>query len=209
MKENALRSFVVQLIILLPSLYFAWYASAPLLSYVLAFLLKPLLVSLWPDVVLNVASAESKILIFVKMLPLEESRHLAPPVSGGEKGVIVNPLSYSYGLPLFLALALASMASFRQHLARMVVGAAVIAAGICFTVAVSLVFALDANPKLQGIRLATDPETNDLLIRYLHFLGFNVVPRMLPLLAWGVLYRETGRAIVQPLLGGTVSESRK
>lgn len=203
MKESPLRSFIVQLLILLPSLYFAWYAGAPVLAYLLTFLLKPVLLGLWPDVVLNVSAAASKVVILVRMAPAEAAAPLASAAAGGEKGVIVNPLSYSYGLPLFFALALASSASWSQHLLRIVVGVAVIAAGICFTVAVSLVFALDANPKLVPIRLASDPETNELLIRYLHFLGFNVVPRVLPLLAWAVLYRETGRAIVQPLFGGT------
>ncbi len=61
-------------------------------------------------------------------------------------------------------------------------------------------FALDSDPRVQVFRMTEDPETNEFAIKYLHFIGFSLVPRIIPVLAWALLYRDTARVLLAPLL---------
>ncbi len=196
---NPLRSFLLQALILLPSFYFAWYATAALTAAPLAALLEPVLQFIWPDTVQGAFALREKVVLSLQVVLAQPPEAVGAEVVTRGKGIMINPLSYSYGIPLFLALAIASDASLGAHLLRVVIGLTILVAGICATVATTLVFALHADPSAEGIRLAADDAFNETLVRYLHFVGFLLLPRALPVVAWALLYRDTVAAIIEQM----------
>ncbi|NCA69134.1 MAG: hypothetical protein EOM91_03345 [Sphingobacteriia bacterium] len=175
---TALAAFLV----MLPAFLFLWYQAGPWLVPALVALLEPMLTWLWPDTVIGVEPAGRKLIVITELV----STASIPP----RKGVLVNPFTYSYSLPLFAALALASTASFLRHLLRLAIGMGVLTLGVCFSILVSLLYLFQLDDGYAGLQFSSRAELNEAIVRYAHFLGFNLTPRVLPLLMWILLYRE-------------------
>lgn len=183
----ALLAAFAQFLILLPAFLFLWYFAGDALFPALAKLLEPVLRTLWPDTVLSVQPSGRKILILTQLLPPD---HVDPVMRPPRRAVMVNPFTYSYGLPLFAALALASSAGWRSHLLRLAIGLPVLILGLIFSVIVSLLYLFQISDGYAGLRVVESAELNEAVVFYAHFLGFNLTPRLLPLLLWVLLYRD-------------------
>lgn len=176
-----------QLALLLPAFLFLWFTAGEWLIPGLARMLEPVLIALWPETVLSVETAGRKLLVVTR---LAASVAADPHIVAQRKGVLVNPFTYSYGLPLFAALALASTASWRQHLLRLSIGFGILTLGLCCSILVSLLYLFQHDGDYRGFHAFGGDAWNDMLVAYAHFLGFNLVPRLLPLLLWILLYRD-------------------
>jgi hypothetical protein len=185
-----------QLLVLLPAFFFAWYETLVWLVPLLAGLLDPLLHLCWPTTFVKIQAAGSKLVVIVRLA--------AEAVSAGQahKGVVLNPFTYSYGIPLFAALAIASTASSRQHLVRLLVGLGVLAAGVCLSILASLLFMFQFDAGFERLQLLGSAPANDTLVRYLHFLGFQILPRVLPIALWILLYRDWLGQLIRPAANG-------
>jgi hypothetical protein len=187
-----------RLALLLPILMLAWYQLGPRLIPGLAWLLEPLLQALWPDTVLAVEAAGRKIILITQVV---EPTGFGLAYTTARKGVLFNPFTYSYGLPLFAALALASSAAWWRHLIRVTLGLSVLTLGLCFSVAVSVLFLFQFDGIHPGFHALGTKDLNDGFVQYAHFLGFNLVPRVLPLVMWIVLYRDWLSELIQASRG--------
>lgn len=176
---------VGRLLLLLPLLFFAWYQLLPSIVPMLADLLDPLLRLLWPTSFVKVQAAGAKVAVIARLA--------AEAAAPGQpyKGVLLNPFTYSYGMPLFAALALATEATWRQQIARLLLGLGLLTVGLCVSIVASLLFMYQFDTGFERLELLSSREANDALVRYVHFLGFLILPRALPLALWILLYRDS------------------
>lgn len=188
--------FIGQALILLAPFFYAWYQTLPWFLPGLAALLEPVLKAAWPDSLVAVNATGGKIVVLVRLIADDAA------IGEGMKAVVLNPYTYSYGIPLFSALALASTAGTRQHSVRILLGLLLLAVGLVFSIQASLLFMFQFDEGFQRLSLLGSPSANDSLVIYVHFLGFRVLPRALPVLLWVLLYldwiRELAHSFANP-----------
>lgn len=197
---------IYQLVILLPAFYFAWYATGPYTATALAEILGILFRFFLVDKVYAIHTSGTDIVIYMQNLPRVTIGESTAAFSFADKGIVVNPFTYSYGVPLFLALAIASPATLRQYVFRVGSGLTILYAGICFSIISSIIFIMHENPDIQWPNFSADADLNDALVDYIHFVGFLLIPRILPLVIWGILYRESIREIIHSLRSSHASK---
>lgn len=185
MKNQPLLRMLWQLLLLLPAFFFAWYSSLYWILPLLADLLEPVLRLLWPDSLVDVLAAGNNLNVIVRL-----TEQGAAAAGAAAKGISLNPFSYSYGIPLYAALAIASEASWQEHLARVLGGLVILTLGIGVSILASLLFMFQFGTGFERLTVFASPADNDTLVRYCHFLGFNVLPRVLPLALWLLFYRD-------------------
>lgn len=192
MNVRPLWSLLGQLLVLLPSFFFAWYETMPWTVPALAKLLHPLLGFVWSETFVDIKAAGTKLVILARLA--------ADTSPSGEviKGIVLNPIDYSYGIPLFAALAVASSGTWKQHLRRLLAGLVLLLGGICFSVVASLFFMFQFDAGFERLQVLGSPSANDTLVRYIHFLGFLMTPRVLPLALWILLYRDSLSELWRP-----------
>ena len=192
MKARPYLSLLGQLLVLLPSFFFAWYQTMAWTVPALAALLKPLLGISWPDTFVEIEAAGKKLVVIARLA--------AETSSPGRtlKAVVLNPIDYSYGIPLFAGLAIATSATWKQHLSRLLPGLTILTIGICFSVLASLLFMFQFDSGFERLQLLGSPSANDTLVRYIHFLGFQMTPRVLPIALWILLYRNSLSGLWDP-----------
>jgi hypothetical protein len=174
-------AFVVRILVLLFPFYFAWYQVLPLLRL------------LWPDTLATVKGGGGKIIVVARTVATSGE------FDGGLKGIVLNPYTYTYGMPLFFALAVASTASGWKHFFRMSVGFAVLLVGLYLSVVASLMYMFQFDGEFARLKLLETPTANDALVEFIHASGFRVLPRALPVLLWAVLYREWAVEMIRSL----------
>lgn len=185
MNSHPVLRMLWQLLLLLPAFFFAWYSSLYWLVPLLADLLEPVLRLLWSDRLQDVHASGTHIVVIVRL-----SAQGTAAVGAAAKGITLNPFTYSYGIPLYAALAIASDATWQQHLTRLLGGLAILILGIGVSIIASLLFMFQFGAGFDRLELFVTPADNDTLVRYVHFLGFNILPRVLPLVLWVLFYRE-------------------
>ncbi len=206
MDKAPLKLLIYQLIFLIPAFYFVWYATGAFTASALAEILRHLFHYLWADYVYALKASGTDIIIYMQNLPLVAQGESAAVISLSKKGIVVNPFTYSYGIPLFLALAIASPATLPQYAIRISTGLVILYAGVCFSIIASIIFIMHETPGIQWPTLADSVEINDTLIDYIHFVGFLLIPRVLPLLMWVILYRVAIAEIIHSLRSNRVAE---
>ena len=104
----SMAAFVLRTLLWLPACFVAWYLCAPYHATLVGMMARLLLGAIAPGIVSAVELAGSD-LAFVTTLEVRSA--------GGQAGVLVpevNPLVYTYGLALFLAMMLAVQARWWQ-----------------------------------------------------------------------------------------------
>lgn len=100
------RRFLLQVFLWLPICFGAWYYLSPVLVLPITILMNLLLQALFPTIIATIEQ-QGHLLNIVTQLTLAEAGMSAPNDHQGILVFTVNPLIYSYGLPLLTALVIA------------------------------------------------------------------------------------------------------
>lgn len=175
----SLRAFLGRIAAWLPPCFAGWYWAAPFHAAAAGGLAQAILGILEPDVIEGVERAGHQ-LTFVTTL--------AAPLIDGRRGVLtpeVDALLYTFGVPLFVALMLAS----RAGLARLALGACILlpiqAAGI---VAGFLVQMIGQGTNVASVTGIAGWRAEAVVLAY-QFASL-VMPAAAPILAWCALRRD-------------------
>ena len=186
----SLRSFVLRTLLWLPLCFAAWYFFAPLHSPIAGAGARLLAGLVAPGVVSGVERQGSD-LVFVTTLEV----HPGP----GLTAVLlpeVNPLLYTYGLPFFVALMLASGSRWRTILA----GAAILLVfqgwGIAFDFLSQI--AINLGPGIAMLAGLADWRREVIALAYQ--VGTLVLPSLAPVVLWAAF----NRGFIERALGARV-----
>ena len=189
-QNNPIGRLVLGVIVLLPLFFFIWYVMAPVLIWPLALLANWLLPLWFPAVIAEVVRSGAQLDV-VTQLPLPPGALAQiPPGAIGELVFTVNPLIYCYNLPLFTALAIAvpgeEGAKWRTWSWGLPWLFMAQVWGVSFDTLKTLLFGIGPEaPNLVGFS-AWQTE----LVALGYQLGFLILPSVLPIAIWFVLYRD-------------------
>jgi hypothetical protein len=184
---DPLRRFILRVFVWLPVCFGLWYFSSVLFAVPLEYLLHAWLPTLVPTLIEAIQQQGNHLFVITKVMSSPSPAMQAP---AGQIVFELNPLQYGYAIPLYSALVLAAPGSDARRLMRWLIGLAV----LTFT----QLFGLTAETlKILAIQLGDDPITRlafDSLDRELIALayqfGFLILPSVVPILIWGVQFRE-------------------
>jgi hypothetical protein len=187
MRPDTLPRFVLRTFLWIPVCFAAWYASAAWQASVTGYLAMLMVDVFEPGLVKAVERAGTD-LVFVSRIPVQSSASQA-----GMLLAEVGPLIYSYGLALFLALALASRTSWSKLAFGVVVLLPFEAWGIAFD------FLAQAGMKL-GPEIAAQAgfsNTQREVIVFGYQLGSLIFPPLAPVAVWAALNRGFLEALLR------------
>jgi hypothetical protein len=190
---NPVAGFILRVVIWLPVCLAGWYYLAPSLVFPVALLSDWVLTASFPDVIHGVEQLGDRLDI-VTLLPLPASLSKGlQPGSSGDLVFSMNPLIYSYGLPLFTALAIASpehpsdedikWSNWLWGLPLLLVAQVW---GVCFDVLKTLLYTL--GPEVSQRMAFSSIEMDGVALGYQ--LGYLILPSVLPMTIWVVQYRS-------------------
>ena len=187
MQSNSLPFFIIKVILWLAPCYFAWYTFANYTTIIASYVSEQILTFFFPNLILGVEQTGHNLEIIVKAtLPADEIPQGMVP----ELPIPVNPLKYNFGLPLCVALTLASPDTLLKHLRNGVFCFLLLLPiqiwGICFDFLKSIFIQtpshLIGNMILQQWQLE--------VIGICYQTGVLVLPAVAPIIIWIVLYKK-------------------
>ena len=186
MPHNPVTRFALLVLLGLPAMLFAWYCSADYLTRPLTFLLNTAAGLLWPEIFSAFEQSGFTLEVVTRFAPPQ--RTMTP---AGQTGVLtfsINPLIYSYNLPLFAALVVATKEAWSEKLSNLMIGAGVLIVaqcwGVLFDALKTILFNL--GPEI-GARAGFSPLQMD-AVALAYQLGYLIVPPILPILLWALLH---------------------
>lgn len=187
MRTNSLPFFVIKVILWLPLCYFIWYFFANYTTAIAGYLSEKLLVFFFPDLILGVEQIGHNIEVIVKAtMPANE----IPKGMIPELPVPVNPLKYNFGLPLCIALTMASNDTLLKHVRNAVICFLLLLPiqvwGICFDFFKSLF--IQTPRHLIGDMIVQQWQMEVIGISYQ--VGALVLPAVAPIIIWILLYKR-------------------
>ncbi|MCU7937106.1 MAG: hypothetical protein KZQ99_19920 [Candidatus Thiodiazotropha sp. (ex Dulcina madagascariensis)] len=182
--------FALLVVVWLPFCFFMWYFLAPTLNWPLALLTDRIMVTLFPEVIAEIIQLGDRLDVVTRLpLPGEMLARL-PEASAGDLVFTVNPLIYSYGLPLFTALVIAvpgeEETKWRYWLWGLPGLLVAQVWGVCFDLLKTLLFNL--GPEIAQ-QMAFSPLQME-VVALGYQLGCLILPPVLPVVIWVVLHRE-------------------
>lgn len=187
MRINPLTWFILKIIVLLPACYWLWYMFGNFTTWMAADLTGHLLTSNHPQLI-DAVEQQAKLLdIVTKISPPKQ-------YTGGRQAAdvifSVNPLNYSFGLPLLMALVLSSpgnlLVMFKNILISLPFLLAVQIWGVYFA-SLKIIF-VDLSPYLSATQQISQVQLDLIAIGYQ--LGTLILPAVTPLIIWIALYRK-------------------
>jgi hypothetical protein len=172
-------AFVLRVFAWLPVIFVAWYFTADGLARPVAWLAR-FFTSLDGQGLITGIEFGPKVITFVTKLEIH---------SGGQAGVVtpeVSVLVYTYGLPLFFALMLASKASWQRILLGFAVLLPFEASSVAFDALTQIAIRSGYEATLQSGYSAWGREV--LALGYQ--MGVLIFPTVAPILVWGFLERR-------------------
>ncbi len=182
--QKPVAIFFLEVLLWLPFTFFVWYWAAQVLTAPLTWLVRLVMLSLFPDWFTGVAQHGYL---------LDITSSLSPSMNAqAQAGVLiftVNPLIYSYSLPFFVALSFASPAALSTRLSRifwvwLLVLLPVQVFSVCVSVFKSLLFntpaVMQLNPPAWSFELVA------LSFQFVTL----ILPTTLPIILWIGLYRS-------------------
>ena len=164
----------------LPVTFAVWYVLAPVILFPVQVLVRAIAAVAWADLVTSV-DAQGAVLSFVTALRPGDTR------AGGVLTVDVNMLLYAFGLPLFVALALAARQAPRWR--PIVVGYLVMLPFIAWGVLADFLknIAITAPP-LVASQTGFGARERD-MIAFAYQFGSLILPAVVPAVAWVLTHR--------------------
>ncbi|MBK5967621.1 MULTISPECIES: exosortase H-associated membrane protein [Thiorhodovibrio] len=186
-----LRPFVVAVIIWLPLCFGAWYYLSPLLSQWLAMLTEAVLPRLFPAVIAGIETMGPGLDVVTKLVPSG-----APGQGVGELLFEINPLKYSFSLPLYTALVLAvPIDEDWKKLFGWLLGVMVLSAGQVFGIGAEILKVLSFNLGEEARPLlGFSPWQHEAVALCYHF-GSLILPSVLPVMLW---LGQFGLGLIEP-----------
>lgn len=188
MRPDSLPRFVVRVFLWMPLCFAAWYATAPYHAAVTGWLANGIVDMFQPGIVQAMERSGTE-LVFVTRVPAQASA-----TEVGMLVVEVAPLVYSYGLALFLTLALASCTPWT----RLVAGVAALlpfeAWGIAFDFLSQAAIRLGPQVSAQAGFGSAQRE----VIAFGYQLGSLILPPLVPVAVWAAVNRRFLAALLRP-----------
>jgi hypothetical protein len=185
-KSSPLTFFIIKVFLWLPLCYWGWYFFAEFTTLLAVSCTEPVLLPLYPKLLASIGQMGHLVEVVANVtVPTQE----VPTGMIAELPIPVNPLIYSYGFPLSLALILSSPFHFSVTLRHIVICITLFliiqVSGISFE-ALKILF-LQTDPKLLG----TPPPRWQLDIIALGYqLHVLVVPAVTPIILWVIFYYD-------------------
>jgi hypothetical protein len=188
MSQRPIQRFILAVLVLLPLTFAAWYLAAVVHLAPLTWLTEQLLQLSFPQSILWM-KLDSNTLVLASNFGADASGAIvSPPVSEDLMGFHLNPLIYTYSLPLLLALILATPAA--NKLNQMLWASLLWLPLACFSMFFSVlkVLAFDVGLAFQQ-QQALSPWMLD-LIALAYQTGTLILPMIAPLVIWMALNRQ-------------------
>lgn len=187
MQVSPLLSFVIKIFLFLPLCYWGWYALAELATAVVVYWAEPLLQFLFPMLIVGIEQIGYRVEVIAEVTVAAQN---VPKGMVAEIPIPVNPLKYSYGLPLALALILASPLNFAKTLRNVIISILVFLLiqiwGVCFE-SLKVLFLQTPVELLGNIRL---PSWQLSIIALGYQLGSLILPAVAPVIIWVWFYKD-------------------
>ena len=182
---SPLASFIIKVFLWLPLCYWGWYTFAEFTTLLAVTLTEPILLPLYPKLLASVGQTGHLVEVVASVtVPVQN----VPTGMIAELPIPVNPLIYSYGFPLSLALILSSPFNFSATIRNIVICLVLFliiqASGVSFE-ALKVLF-LQTDPKLLGGAHPEQWQLDVIALGYqLHAL---VIPAVTPIVLWVAFY---------------------
>jgi hypothetical protein len=197
--ESALGDFIVPLVVLLPAAYFVWFALAPWFVFPAAILSASLSHWIFADAVMEVVQHGVVLDITLRESPGMAAN--AAPIGGhglasaAQLRIYAPPLGA--GLPLFLAMALASDASVARHLFNVGAGMILLSLGqtvsILFKIAATI---FSRSPPAGSVDALCSTDCLWTVVYTAQYFTYMILPGLLPVLVWVLLYRPYAASLL-------------
>ena len=196
-KANSLLVFVIKVFILLPLCYWLWYSSAESSTFLAVYFSEPVLQSLFPGLIAGIEQNGYLVEVVANVTVPAQN---VPRGMIAELPVPVNPLIYSYGLPLTLALILASPINHVKTGLNILISIFIFLLiqvwGISFE-SLKVLFLQTPPELLANNRL--DPGQLD-FIALGYQLGALILPAVTPIIIWVFCYQKYIALLTRGLL---------
>jgi hypothetical protein len=192
MPRSVLWGFVLRTFLWLPLCFALWYACAPALAGALGFGAGAMIDLLYPGLVTALERQES-VLTFVTTIKVHPS-----PGTTALLLPVVSSLLYTYGLPFYVALALAARAKWWTLLAGALLLTPFQAWGIAFDFLSQVGIKMSPEIALQSGIHGAKREA----IALAYQLGSLIFPTLMPVIVWAALSRD----FLAELLGSRTAE---
>lgn len=187
MQVSPLLSFVIKIFLFLPLCYWGWYALAELATAVVVYWAEPLLQFLFPALIIGIEQIGYRVEVIAEVTIAAQN---VPKGMVAELPIPVNPLKYSYGLPLALALILASPLNFAKTLRNVIISILVFLLiqvwGVCFE-SLKVLFLQTPVELLGNI---SPPSWQQGIIALGYQLGSLILPAVAPVIIWVWFYKD-------------------
>lgn len=188
MSNKRLLFFILQVIALFFLFLALLYWAMPIYNLFLSLLVEPVLSSIYPEFIHSI-SAKNKILEVVTNFSILEQNQLRLAFD-------MNPLKYSYGLPLFIALTLSSKVEWRDKIWNIALASFFLFLaqtwGLCFDITRNLLF------EFHGAYTAhfNYGAVGKLIVSLGSQLGFLLFPPLLPVILWVILMPDFFKSLI-------------
>lgn len=183
MQVSPLVAFVIKVFLFLPLCYWGRYALAELATSVVVYWSEPLLQLLFPVLIAGIEQIGYRIEVIAEVTVASQN---VPKGMVAELPIPVNPLIYSYGLPLALALILAFTRTLRNIIISILVFLLIQIWGICFE-SLKVLFLQTPAELLGNIKL---PGWQLDIIALGYQLGALILPAVTPVIIWVWFYKD-------------------
>jgi len=187
MQVNPLVSFILKVFLFLPLCYWGWYSLAELVTAIVVLMAEPLLQSLFPGLINSIEQTGYLIDVIAEVTVSVQG---APNDVVADLPIPINPLIYSYGLPLALALILASPLNFVKTVRNIALSIMVFLLiqvwGISFESLKVLFY--QTPPELIGNMKLPSWQFDAIALGYQ--LGVLILPAVTPIIIWLLFYQD-------------------
>ncbi len=187
MLSNPLFVFICKVFFWLPICYWGWYSLAEFTTLLVVNITEPCLLFFFPKLIASIDQVGYLVEVVANVTVAAQN---VPSGSVAELPIPVNPLIYSYGLPLALALILASPFNFVSTLRNILISLLVFLLiqvwGISFE-ATKVLF-LQTPVELIGNTHLSSWQVDIIALGYQ--LGVLILPAVTPVVIWALSYRE-------------------
>jgi hypothetical protein len=182
--------FVMKVLFGLVLCLFVWFALAPAVTWPLAVMVDLLMGWLFSDQIAAVELVGNQLDVVTRIPLPPEMLTQYPGGLAGDLVFTLNPLIYSYGLPLFSALVLATPGSEGMRWQQWLTGLPLLligqAWGVSLDILKTLLFTL--GPQVAAHLSFSPPQQEATVLGYQ--LGALILPPVLPLAVWIVMNRD-------------------
>lgn len=188
MTNRDLLLFLIKVLALFMLFLLLLYAVSPFLSLFLAKAVNAVMTELFPRFIQSV-SLKNNYLEVVTYFSVADN-------PAGQLAFEINPLKYTYGFPLFLALVFSVKGNYSDKIWHVLIGYFVTLLaqiwGICFDITRHLLF------EFNGVYAAYFELTSvgKMLISLGSQLGFLLLPSLVPIMLWSILENKAFRRLI-------------